>query len=151
MDVIQVQEDDFNVQHEYDLLAEQNTDDGAVVMFVGRVRDFNANESVVQLELQHYPGMAEKCLTDIANKARQQWPINRIRIIHRVGKLGASDQIVFVGTTSAHRKSAFEAAEFIMDYLKTDAPFWKKEQSETGESRWVEAQQKDIDQKQRWK
>ncbi|TCS40177.1 molybdopterin synthase catalytic subunit MoaE [Reinekea marinisedimentorum] len=149
MDFINIQNEDFNVQQQYDALSQSNTRDGAVVLFVGRVRDFNEGEQVTEMVLEHYPGMAEKCLEDIVAKARERWDINRVRVIHRVGLLSQSDQIVLVGTSSPHRGSAFAAAEFIMDYLKTDAPFWKKEISDQGE-RWVEARNSDETQKKRW-
>ena len=149
MNFIKIQEQDFNIQQEYNALCQGNSQDGAVVLFVGRVRDFNDGESVTEMELEHYSGMAEKCLEEIVAKARERWEINRVRVIHRVGWLSQSDQIVLVGTSSSHRGSAYAANEFIMDYLKTDAPFWKKEISEKGE-RWVEARSKDEEQKKRW-
>jgi molybdopterin synthase catalytic subunit len=149
MNFIKIQEQDFNIQQEYNALCQGNSQDGAVVLFVGRVRDFNDGESVTEMELEHYSGMAEKCLEEIVAKARERWEINRVRVIHRVGWLSQSDQIVLVGTSSPHRGSAYAANEFIMDYLKTDAPFWKKEISEKGE-RWVEARSKDEEQKKRW-
>lgn len=146
---ISVQVDDFSVQHEYDALCRQNTDDGAIVFFVGRVRDMNEGDTVSEMFLEHYPGMTEKTLEAITEDARQRWPLNRIRVVHRVGALRPADQIVFVGVSSPHRGAAFEGAQFIMDFLKTRAPFWKKETTAEGD-RWVEAKSSDKDQERRW-
>lgn len=146
---IQVQKADFDVGHEYNTLVEHNTEDGAVVMFTGRVRDFNQGKSVSSLILEHYPAMTEKSLQSIAEQASERWQLGRITIIHRVGQMDLSDQIVFVGTTSPHREEAFQAAQFLMDYLKTQAPFWKKEKTESGEH-WVEALEKDQCASSRW-
>lgn len=149
MDYISVREADFNVQQEYDALSQSNTQDGAVVLFVGRVRDLNLGEAVFQLELEHYPEMADKALSEIVAEAHRRWPLGRVRVIHRVGKLLPADQIVLVGTTSPHRQAAFESAEYIMDVLKTRAPFWKKESTQQGEQ-WVEARSSDDKQADRW-
>lgn len=138
----------FDVGNEYRWLAEVDSD-GAVVTFTGKVRNHNLGDSVSALTLEHYPGMTEKALDDIAVEARKRWPLERIRIIHRIGDLFPGDEIVFVGVTSAHRSSAFAAAEFIMDYLKTKAPFWKREATEEGK-RWVDARDSDKDAAQRW-
>ncbi len=146
---IAVQTEDFSVQTEYEALCAQNTEDGAVVFFVGRVRDLNEGEPVSGLSLEHYPGMTEKSLRKIVDQARERWPLNRVRIIHRVGDLHPSDQIVFVGCSSPHRQAAFDGAAFLMDYLKTEAPFWKKETGPDG-SRWLDARESDADLKQRW-
>ena len=100
--------------------------------------------------MEHYPGMTEKALLDIVSKAKQRWPIGRVKVIHRIGDLELADQIVFVGVTSKHRESAFEACQFIMDYLKNDAPFWKKERTTEGE-KWVEFNDKDKQAQTRWK
>lgn len=147
--MISVQTDDFSLDQEYQRLTKDNTSDGAVVTFVGMVRDFNDGSDVDGLYLEHYPGMTEKCLADISNQAKTRWTLGRVRIIHRVGQLDLGDQIVFVGVTSKHRGSAFEACEFIMDYLKTQAPFWKKETTTEGQ-RWVEAKQTDQDTADKW-
>lgn len=133
---IQIQADDFDQGAEYRELA-QGTDAGAVVTFVGRVRDFAGDDK--NLWLEHYAGMTEKVLTDLVARARNRWPLLKVTIIHRVGSLNPGDQIVLVGVSSAHRKAAFAAGEFLMDFLKTEAPFWKRE----GDG-WVEA--KDSDQ-----
>ena len=146
---IRVQQDDFSVQQEYDALCRENTDDGAVVFFVGRVRDLNEGDTVTGMFLEHYPGMTEKTLQSIADDARSRWPLNRIRIVHRVGALNPSDQIVFVGVSSPHRGAAFDGAQFIMDFLKTRAPFWKKESTPDGD-RWVDARSSDTEQENRW-
>ncbi|WP_332842021.1 molybdopterin synthase catalytic subunit MoaE [Parendozoicomonas callyspongiae] len=143
-----MQPGDFDVSAEYEALR-QSTGVGAVVMFSGLVRDMNLGDSVGGLYLEHYPGMTEKSLEAIADEARERWPLDKIRIIHRVGKLEPGDQIVFVGTTSAHRKAAFEACEFLMDFLKTRAPFWKREQTDEGD-RWIEAKDSDSDAADRW-
>jgi len=132
---IKVQERDFDVSKEYKslVLAELT---GAVVVFVGRVRDFASNDKTFLL--QHYPGMTEKVLLNIVKDAQRRWPLLATRIIHRVGALSIDDQIVFVGVSAAHRKDAFNACEFIIDILKTEAPFWKKEGTQ-----WVAADNND--------
>lgn len=148
VNMISVQHDDFSVADEYAKLAEGN-EAGAVVTFIGKVRDFNQGDVVTGLSLEHYPGMTEKALQEIIVEARSRWPLLQTRVIHRVGDLELGDQIVFVGVTSAHRGAAFEACEFIMDYLKTKAPFWKKEQTPV-ESRWVDARETDNSAADRW-
>lgn len=147
---IQVQEADISVDAEYQWLRDNQNQDGAIVTFVGSVRDMNAGEKVHRLCLEHYPGMAEKTLLNIVEQAFSRWQLGKISVIHRFGELSLGDQIVFVGVTSAHRGDAFHAAEFIMDFLKTNAPFWKKEQTETGD-KWVEARQSDEDKTRLWK
>ena len=146
--MISVQFDDFSVADEYAALS-QGTEAGAVVTFIGKVRDFNQGDSVTGLSLEHYPGMTEKSLAAIVDEAKTRWPLLKVRVIHRVGDLALGDQIVFVGVTSAHRGAAFQACEFIMDYLKTRAPFWKKEQT-PDESRWVDARETDTSAADRW-
>ena len=148
-DYINVREADFDLNLEYQALRNNNPIDGAIVTFVGLVRDFNQGNSIKGLFLEHYPGMTEKCLKQIVATARSKWTLGRIRVIHRFGQLDLAEQIVMVGVSSAHRKSAFEACEFIMDYLKTQAPFWKKEMTESGE-KWVEAKQSDRDEADKW-
>lgn len=147
--MIRVQQQDFDVSTEYRALTQDNQADGAVVSFVGLVRDFNDGSAVNGLFLEHYPGMTEKALADIVEQAKSRWPLGRVCVIHRVGQLDLADQIVFVGVTSRHRGAAFDACQFIMDYLKTKAPFWKKETTTTGE-RWVEAKQTDNVKAQQW-
>ncbi|MFB6327111.1 molybdenum cofactor biosynthesis protein MoaE [Pantoea deleyi] len=124
-------------------------EDGAVVTFTGKVRNHNLGDDVAALTLEHYPGMTEKALQEIVDAARERWPLQRVTVIHRVGELFPGDEIVLVGVTSAHRGSAFSAAEFIMDYLKTRAPFWKREATEQGD-RWVDARDSDHQAAQRW-
>lgn len=124
-------------------------EDGAVVTFTGKVRNHNLGNDVAALTLEHYPGMTEKALQEIVDAARERWPLQRVTVIHRVGELFPGDEIVLVGVTSAHRGSAFSAAEFIMDYLKTRAPFWKREATEQGDG-WVDARDSDHQAAQRW-
>lgn len=145
---ISVSEATFDQNKEYQWLA-QSQSVGAVVIFVGKVRDLNLGDQVSQLYLEHYPAMTEKTLQDIAKQAQQRWDIQAITIIHRVGQLKSGDEIVLVGVSSAHRLDAYQANEFIMDYLKTKAPFWKKETTSSGE-RWVEAKQTDEEAMGRW-
>lgn len=145
-----VQHNDFDVGQEYSALIAGNAAAGAVVFFVGRVRDFNDGRLVAGLSLEHYPGMTEKILEQILTEAKLRWDLVSARIIHRVGELRLGDQIVFVGVTSAHREHAFQAAEFLMDFLKTRAPFWKKEITPEGENVWVEAKNKDGEAAERW-
>lgn len=147
--MISIQSEDFDVATEYADLTAGDDSAGAVVFFVGRVRRHNDGRDVTGLFLEYYPGMTERALEEIVEGARKRWPVEKIRVIHRVGDLALGDQIVFVGVCSAHRKAAFEAAEFVMDYLKTQAPFWKKEQTGTG-SVWVEARAGDQQQANRW-
>jgi len=122
---------------------------GAVVSFVGYVRDINQDASIEALFLEHYPGMTEKSLAKIRDEAMQRWPLIDAHILHRVGPLSLAEPIVFVATSSTHREAAFAACEFIMDYLKTRAPFWKKEQTSSG-SHWVEGRDSDQQAAARW-
>lgn len=138
----------FSMADEYAWLS-TSSEDGAVVTFTGKVRNHNLGDSVAALTLEHYPGMTEKALHEIVEEARSRWPLQRISVIHRIGELFPGDEIVFVGVTSAHRGSAFAAAEFIMDYLKTRAPFWKREATAQGD-RWVDARDSDHQAAQRW-
>jgi molybdopterin synthase catalytic subunit len=124
-------------------------DVGAVAAFIGQVRDLNEGSEVSGMTLEHYPGMTEKALEGIVERAKGRWDIFDALVIHRIGALKPLDQIVLVVVTGAHRGEAFAACEYIMDYLKTEAPFWKKEQTDAGE-RWVEARASDDDAKQRW-
>ena len=149
MDKIVVQTEDFDLTTEVELIKSYSPNVGAIVSFIGTVRDLN-NESLVSLTLEHYPEMTEKSLKSITNKARDKWELESITIIHRVGTLCIGDQIVLVITTSEHRQEAFDSCNFIMDYLKTDAPFWKKEISDK-EEKWVEIRETDEKQKSRWK
>lgn len=146
---IRVQTAAFDPGQELNVLHAANLGIGAVVGFVGYVRDFNEGKEVTGMLLEHYPGMTEKALAKIEGEARQRWPLLGVEILHRVGPLQPGEPIVFVGTTSAHRQAAFEACDFIMDYLKTRAPFWKKEGSAEG-ARWVEGRDSDQQAAQRW-
>lgn len=148
MDKIIVQTEDFDLTTEVELVKSTNSSIGAVVSFIGTVRDLTG-ESLVSLSLEHYPGMTEKSLSSIADKARKKWEIESITIIHRVGTLGIGDQIVLVITSSKHRQAAFDSCNYIMDFLKTDAPFWKKEVSDK-EEKWVGKRESDEEQKKRW-
>ena len=146
--IIQVQQDDFDVSDINRQLLAGRTDVGAITSFIGLVRDL-PNSQLQQMTLEHYPGMTEKSLQTIVEQAKQRWEIQNCAIIHRVGSLSPADQIVLVSVLSAHRKDAFSACEFIMDYLKTDAPFWKKEVDEHGE-KWVEAKDSDTNARGQW-
>ena len=147
---VRIQTQDFDAGFEISLLRNARKDTGAVVSFIGQVRDLNEGDAVSQLTLEHYPGMTEKALEAIVGQAQNRWDIFDALIIHRVGTLQPTDQIVLVAVSSAHRGEAFKACEFIMDYLKTEAPFWKKEVTSQGE-RWVDAKLTDDDARERWK
>ena len=146
---VRVQSEDFDVSREIALLRGGDARVGAVASFVGIVRDLNDAAEVRTLTLEHYPGMTEKALSSIVEDAKQRWNIYEALVIHRVGELKPTDQIVLVAVSSAHRGEAFAACHFIMDYLKTRAPFWKKERTPEGE-RWVEARPGDDDAAARW-
>jgi molybdopterin synthase catalytic subunit len=145
---VRIQTEDFDLTTEVAALRAQNPKVGAVACFVGTVRDLNDGSAVETMELEHYPGMTEKSLAAIVEAARGRWPGIEV-LIHRVGKLYPLDQIVLVATTSAHRGDAFASCEFVMDYLKTEAPFWKKEKTDQGE-RWVDARVTDDAARARW-
>jgi molybdopterin synthase catalytic subunit len=147
--IIRVQEEDFDIAALNRELLGGRSDVGAIASFIGLVRDLEGNP-LQQMTLEHYPGMTEKALQQIATQARQRWQIADLAIIHRVGPLKPADQIVLVSVLGAHRGDAFAACEFIMDYLKTDAPFWKKEASQQG-SNWVEAKKSDLIAQKKWK
>ena len=146
---VRVQTEDFDVSAEIAALREGNPKVGAVASFVGIVRDLNDGDEVATLTLEHYPGMTEKSLEDIVAQAKQRWDIYDALVVHRVGTLQPLDQIVLVVVTSAHRGESFKACEFLMDYLKTRAPFWKKEVTPKG-SRWVDARASDDTAADRW-
>ncbi len=147
---VRVQPEDFDTGYEISQLRTARKDIGAVVSFVGQVRDMNVGEQVTELTLEHYPGMTEKALETIVAQAKSRWDVIDILVIHRIGTLKPLDQIVLVAVSSAHRGEAFRACEFIMDYLKTEAPFWKKEILKSGETRWVEAKDSDDTARERW-
>jgi molybdopterin synthase catalytic subunit len=147
---VRVQEADFDVGAELDALTRGRRDVGAVASFVGLVRDANDGSAVHGMTLEHYPGMTEKALEDICAQANARWDLQDLVVIHRVGRLVPGDRIVLVGVASAHRGEAFDACAFIMDYLKTRAPFWKREETPEG-PRWVEARASDDAAAGRWK
>jgi molybdopterin synthase catalytic subunit len=146
---VRVQQEDFDLSTEVAALRAGDARVGAVVAFVGTVRDMNDGASVAELELEHYPGMTERALRDIVDQAKARWPLHGVLVIHRVGPMAPLEQIVLVACTSAHRGEAFAACEFIMDYLKTAAPFWKKEQTPDG-ARWVDARSADDEALRKW-
>jgi len=146
---IVVQEAVFDPGEWLNRLHGDNRGTGAVAGFVGYVRDYNDGKDVAGMWLEHYPGMTEKALQAIAEQAAARWALLDVQLIHRVGQLAPGDPIVFVGAASAHRQDAFAATEFIMDYLKTRAPFWKRETTPLGE-RWVEARDSDEQALSRW-
>lgn len=145
---IQIQTDDFQVGNEYEDLKCESAAYGAVVTFTGIVRE-QSSIGMTAMFLEHYPGMTEKSLNSIVEQARERWPLGKVTVIHRVGHLELNDNIVFVGVASAHRVAAFEAAQFIMDYLKKDAPFWKKEIGDAAQD-WVEQKESDLEAAERW-
>lgn len=145
---VSVQTTDFDLAAEYARLA-GDASIGAIVQFVGRVRDCCDGSEIRELTLEHYPGMTEKVLQDIGERTLDRWNLHSVRIVHRVGPLGLADQIVLVQVASAHREAAFEAAQAAMDFLKTEAPFWKQETTPDG-TRWVNAHAKDDRAATRW-
>jgi molybdopterin synthase catalytic subunit len=147
--MIRVEAEDFDVGHEMVALRQGNTAIGGMAAFVGLVRDMAAGQDVAAMTLEHYPGMTEKQLEAIEAEARDRWPLEDCLIIHRYGRLEPGDQIVLVITASAHREAAFESAAFLMDWLKTKAPFWKREEGSTG-AQWVAARDSDDDAAARW-
>jgi molybdopterin synthase catalytic subunit len=148
--VVRVQREDFDSGVEIASLRKGDGAVGAVAVFIGTVRDVSEGSGVATMTLEHYPGMTEKALESICSQARSRFEIRDALVIHRIGELRPTDQIVLVAVTSAHRGEAFAACEFIMDYLKTEAPFWKKEATPQGQ-RWVEARQTDDDAAARWR
>jgi molybdopterin synthase catalytic subunit len=146
---VRVQTEDFDVGAEMAALRRGNPKIGAIASFVGLVRDMNEGADVSTMSLEHYPGMTEKALEEIVEEAKRRWNIYEVLVIHRVGELKPLDQIVLVATTSAHRGEAFASCEFVMDYLKTKAPFWKREETPQG-ARWVDARESDGHAAERW-
>lgn len=144
-----VQAADFDTGVEVSRLASGGDSVGAVVSFVGVVRGESGGEPLLSLQLEHYPGMTERELSRIADEARSRWQLSAVTIVHRVGVLRPKDQIVLVVTASAHRQAAFDGCAFVMDYLKTQAPFWKKETRASGEY-WIEARSSDDEAAARW-
>ncbi len=150
MPIVRVQEADFDTGSELDSLTRGRRDVGALASFVGLVRDANDGSAVSAMTLEHYPGMTEKALQDICTQAHSRWDLIDTLVIHRVGALKPGDRIVLVGVSSAHRGDAFSACEFIMDYLKTRAPFWKREDTPGG-PRWVDPRASDDTAAEKWK
>lgn len=147
---VRVQTEDFDIGVEITQLRKGNAKIGAIASFIGLVRDMNEGDDVSTMTLEHYPGMTEKALADIVAQAKSRWKLYDAVVVHRVGRLSPLDQIVLVVVTSAHRGDAFSACEFLMDYLKTQAPFWKKEDTAKG-ARWVDARESDDAAAARWK
>ena len=148
--MIRVQQEDFDVGHEINALRASDTGIGAICSFVGTVRELTGEKSISSMTLEHYPGMTEKALADIEAEANTRWPLSGSLVIHRYGKLEPGDQIVLVITTSVHREAAFEACQYLMDWLKTKAPFWKLEESKGGGAGWVQANSSDDEAASRW-
>ena len=146
---MRVQAEPFDVGQELARLTAGNTGIGGVASFTGLVREFAGGRRLTSMTLEHYPGMTEKALQEIVDQACERWEVIACQVIHRVGELQAGEQIVYVGVAGTHRGEAFAAAEFIMDYLKTQAPFWKKEQTPQG-ARWVDARVSDDQALARW-
>lgn len=146
---IKVQHEDFDVGAELLALRQGNPKIGAIASFIGLVRDINEGDNVAGMSLEHYPGMTEKALAAIVEQAKGRWDIFDALVIHRVGDLKPTDQIVLVAVSGSHRGEAFAACEFIMDFLKTQAPFWKREQTAEG-ARWVDARESDEKAAARW-
>ena len=149
MPTIRVQIEDFDLGKEVNLLRAGNAKIGAIAAFVGLVRDVNDGTGVATLTLEHYPAMTQKALIEIVDQAEARWDVIDATVIHRVGELNPTDQIVLVVVASGHRGDAFQASEFILDYLKTKAPFWKKESTTMGE-RWVASRDSDDAALSRW-
>jgi molybdopterin synthase catalytic subunit len=147
--MIRVQESDFDIGAEIQRMTTGNVEVGAFACFVGLVRDLAGDEKIESMTLEHYPGMTERQLEKIEADARARWKLNDVLIVHRYGKLLPGDRIVLVATTSGHRQDALESCEFLIDWLKTKAPFWKKEETPKG-ARWVEAKEEDDAQAARW-
>jgi molybdopterin synthase catalytic subunit len=149
MNQIRIQKEAFDSAAIQEEMCNANPAIGAVVTFIGQMRDINAGDEVSSMTLEHYPGMTEKALEQIVAEADRRWDLLGIRVIHRVGELKPLDPIVLVAVASAHRGEAFQACEFVIDYLKTRAPFWKKENTPDGE-RWVDARHGDSEAEKRW-
>ena len=145
---ITITTEDFNAEDEINALRLAGV--GAIVTFTGIVRDKAEHPDLIAMTLEHFPGMTEQEIQTIIDQARERWPLRAVRVIHRVGRLLPQENIVFVGTASAHRQAAFDSASFIMDYLKTKAPFWKKEETQAGAS-WVEARDDDDKALEKWR
>ena len=148
---VRVQREDFDIGAEVRRLAAGRTDIGAIVTFTGTMRGDNDGHRISDMTLEHYPGMTERELEQVESEANARWPLQASLIVHRVGALAPGDNIVLVVTASAHRQAAFAAAEFLMDYLKTRAPFWKKEEAPDGTGTWVDARDSDDAALEKWR
>jgi len=151
--MIAIQEDDFSIENLFEQIKQQaGNNAGAISTFTGLVRekDQPGQSPLTALKLEHYPGMTEKALAAIAEDAKKRFSLSSVVIVHRIGKLEVGERIVFVGTSSEHRESAFNGCQFIMDYLKNEAPFWKKEFREDGSENWIEQKQSDVDTIKNW-
>jgi molybdopterin synthase catalytic subunit len=146
---ISIQTEDFNTGAELEALRRASAQTGAIVSFTGLVRDFSHDEKIRNITLEHYPGMTEKALEKIVNEAAARYHLIAARVIHRIGTLQPGEQIVLVATSAQHRSDAFAATEFIIDYLKTAAPFWKREQTKNG-AHWVETKTSDVQRMEKW-
>ena len=149
MAIVRIQTERFDVNEVIEALHGANAKVGAIAVFIGLVRDINADSSVSHMTLEHYPGMTEKALTEIVGEAERRWRLIDVAVVHRVGRLEPTDPIVLVAVASGHRGDAFAACEYIMDFLKTRAPLWKKEQTRDG-ARWVEGRTSDETAAKRW-
>jgi len=147
---VRIQTEDFDLSHEVAALRSDDAGVGAVASFIGTVRNIDASQPVSALELEHYPGMTERAIEAMIDEAQRRFSIRRACVVHRVGPLALGEQIVLVVVTAAHRGAAFQACEFLMDYLKTQAPFWKKETRPDGSSEWVDARTTDDEALRRW-
>jgi len=148
---VRIQPEVFDVSREAEALRAGRPAVGAIASFIGYVRDIHGDEAVTGLTLEHYPGMAEKEIALIVEEAKARWALEGVSVVHRIGELKPGDPIVFVGVASQHRSDAFVACEFIMDFLKTRAPFWKKQQGPDGASEWLDARESDQDRLEKWK
>ena len=149
MKYIRIQSEPLEPHYEVDQLRADNPAIGGVVSFIGLMRDVNQGDQVSRLFLEHYPGMTEKALEKIVDEAMERWELEAVRVVHRVGEMSPTEPIVVVAVASPHRKEAFLGCEFVIDYLKTRAPFWKKEVTEGGE-RWVDARDSDTKAEEKW-
>ncbi|WKD25525.1 molybdenum cofactor biosynthesis protein MoaE [Pseudoalteromonas sp. KG3] len=147
--MIKVCTEDFDLGELTNQLRQKSPQSGAIVNFVGLVRDINHGQNVSKLFLEHYPAMTEKILADICSRAKTRFAVDHIDVIHRVGELGLNSQIVYVGVSAIHRGDAFSCCEYVMDYLKSEAPFWKKE-NQNGQQVWLDANPSDVAAKARW-
>lgn len=150
MYAISIQSTDFNLETEEQLAEQSSSNCGALVSFVGKVRGKDHEQLLSHLYLEHFPGVTEQEIEKIILTAQQKWPLQYVKVIHRIGEIKTGEKIVLVLTASEHRKDAYQANEFIMDYLKTEAPFWKKECFANGDAHWVDMKKSDLDHTQRW-